>query len=315
MYESQSSKQKISFVLPVFNEEKNISLLIPEIKSHINPIYDYEFILVDDGSSDSSWEEIQKLSLQEKNIKGISFYRNFGHQNALRAGLMHCTGNVIITLDADFQHPPKLIPQMLELWQAGHDLVVAKKSHDTSSPLLLKIIRNFGYKLYQILGDGKVIPGVSDFRLMDRAILDYLLKCEEFNFIIRGLVMIPAKKPFFIDYEVEKRKFGKSGYSFRKLFNLFTQNITSFSTMPLRLGTFLSFIMVVLSLLYLIFILFAKFVLNLYVLPGWTALMSVVLLLFGSMMLYLGIISEYLITIFNETKKRPSYVIWKKENL
>lgn len=299
----------ISVVLPLFNEEENLMPLVEEIKKRIPPKYTYEIILVDDGSTDSTLRQIRRLAQKDPKVKGISFYTNFGHQAALFAGIEQVTGEAVITMDADFQHPPELIPQMIAHWGQGHDLVVAQKKRDTTSPLLLRLIRLVGYPLYKVLGGSKFFPGVSDFRLMSRPIADYVKSCGEARYILRGLVMIPAKSISFIPYTVQRRRAGKSSYSLGKRFSLYLYSITSFSVALLRTASVFGLFLIVLSFLYLTYVLYVKLVLGRVLVAGWTALVFLVVFLFGFLLFYLGILSEYIGAIFDEVKKRPRYLV------
>jgi|694.fasta_scaffold03438_4 glycosyltransferase involved in cell wall biosynthesis len=305
---------KLSIVIPMFNESENIKPLVEEIKKCLPVDIDYEFILVDDGSRDETFTIASKLAQKDNKIRALSFYRNFGHQAALTAGLSEAKGDIILTMDSDFQHPPDQISAMINKWREGFDLVVAQKENDPTKNIFIKFIRYIGYKSYSIIGD-KIIPGVSDFRLMDRNILDYVLRCNEVNAVLRGLVMIPAKKIYIHPYKVHERRAGKSGYTISKLFNLFLYTVTSFSLKPLRLASILGFALVLLSFVYLLFILFAKFILEWQIIEGWTALIFCVLLLFGFNFLYLGILSEYIGIIFWEVKRRPKYIVHKRVNI
>jgi dolichol-phosphate mannosyltransferase len=299
----------ISVVLPLLNEEENLLPLVEEIKKRIPPKYAYEIILVDDGSTDSTLEKVRHLTQTDHQIKGISFYTNFGHQAALFAGIEQATGEAVITMDADFQHPPELIPSMITRWEQGHDLVVAQKKRDASSPILLRLIRLVGYPLYKVLGGGKFFPGVSDFRLMSRPIADYVKSCSEARYILRGLVMIPAKSISFIPYAVPKRRAGKSSYNLGKLFSLYLYSITSFSLALLRMASISGLLLILLSFLYLAYVLYVKLVLGRAIISGWTALVFLVVFLFGFLLFYLGILSEYIGAVFDEVKKRPRYLI------
>lgn len=299
----------ISVVLPLFNEEENLLPLVEEIKRRIPPQYTYEIVLVDDGSTDTTLEKISNLAQKDPKIKGVSFYTNFGHQAALFAGINQARGEAVITMDADFQHPPDIIPQMIDHWEQGHDLVVAQKKGDATSPLLFRLVRLIGYPLYRVLGGGKFFPGVSDFRLMSRPIVNYVKTCGESRYILRGLVMIPAKSISFIPYTVQRRRAGKSSYSLRKLFSLYLYSVTSFSVALLRMASISGLLLILLSFLYLTYVLYVKLVLGRVIISGWTALVFLVVFLFGFLLFYLGILSEYIGAIFDEVKKRPRYLV------
>ncbi len=308
------TRATISIVLPIFNEGQNLEDIVNTIKNHIPPKYNFEFILVNDGSVDATEQHIEALTATDLRIKGISFYRNFGHQAALRAGLEHSTGDAVLSMDADFQHPPDMIPKLLNLWEAGHDVVIMQKLPTTEPIFIISALRKLGYLIYKLLGD-KILPGVSDFRLVDKQILKYVNACSESRYLLRGLVMLAAKNPTVLPYNVGKRRHGKSQYSVAKLFQLFLDSVTSFSLIPLRFATTVGILLALASFVYLIVILYYRFVLGTTIIEGWTALMFVLLILFSFQFMYLGILSEYVGAVFHEVKKRPSYVIKNKYNL
>src|SRR3989344_7283408 len=243
----------ISVVLPCLNEAQNLPLLIPQIIKSIPKKYNYEIILVNDGSSDNTTTMIELLARKNKNIKGIIFYKRFGHQPALKAGIENATGSAVITMDSDFQHPPSLIPKLIKLWEKGYDLVSAQKTEDHSSGKLMRFGRKIGYFIWQKVSGGLLIPGVSDFRIMSREISLYLKENPEKEIFIRGLTQLVAKNPTSIKYKVGKRKFGKTSYTLSLATNLFINGFISFSTFPLRSAWVLGIIFFLIIGIYLIF--------------------------------------------------------------
>lgn len=304
----------ISVVFPVFNEEESIEPIFSSVVRQIPKNYNYEIILVDDGSSDGSRVEIQKLG-KDKRVRGIFFYKNFGHQAALLAGISVARGDAVITMDADFQHPPGLIPLFIKAWLKGSDLVVGKKQEDTSGGPVMTPIRKIGYLAYKLLSGETLIPGVSDFRLMDKRIVSFIKECPEYRFVLRGMAMFPARRMTIVPYVVGKRLAGRSKYSLRKLSQLFLYSVTSFSLIPLRLAGAVGITLTSLGFLYLVFVLVNKFFFGGSVIQGWTALIFLLTVSFGFTFLYLGIIGEYLGAVFEEVKKRPRYMIEKTINL
>jgi len=307
-------KSTISVVIPAYNEEENIGPLLKEIKKVVPRDYDYEFIVVDDGSTDSTREKIEILA-SDSRVKGIFLYRNFGHQPALLAGLTFARGDAVIIMDADFQHPPELIPKMIQLWRDGHDLVVARKKENRVPSLSLRLLRCMGYMMYRLVGNRVLIPGVSDFRLMDSRIATFVKRCPEYRFVLRGLSMLPARSLAIIPYRVGERRAGKSGYSFSKLFSLFLYSVTSFSLVPLRFASILGAILVLSSFVYLSYILVVKFLIGKAIIEGWTALVSLLVILFGFLFFYLGVLGEYLGAVFDEVKRRPRFLIESTVNI
>lgn len=307
--------RKLSIVLPLYNEEANFPPLIKRIRQLIPKKYRLEFVLVNDGSGDNTEVLLHQLARKDKNIKGISFYKNFGHQAALQAGVSVATGDAVITMDADFQHPPELLPLFVSFWEKHHDVVMGQKKAENNNNVLIAMFRKIGYQLYRLIGERKLIPGVSDFRLMDRKVVDYLKACSESRFILRGLVMIPAANPKIVPYKIGKRRSGHSGYNFFKLLKLVVYSLTSFSLMPLRLAGLIGISLVIPSSVYLTYIFYSRFILKQAITQGWTALMFVVVALFGFLFIYLGILAEYISTIYEEVKHRPSYLVKSTINL
>lgn len=309
------AKATISIVLPLFNNGEDLADIVTAIKNNIPPKCNFEFLLVNDGSVDATEDTMVALTAKDPRKKGISFYRNFGHQAALRAGLEHSTGDAVLTMDADFQHPPEMIPKILQLWEAGHDVVIMQKLPNIEPVFIISALRKLGYLIYKFLGGNKILPGVSDFRLVDKQILKYVNACPESRYVLRGLVMLAAKTPIVLPYNVGKRRHGKSQYSAAKLFQLFLDSVTSFSLIPLRFATTAGLLLALASFVYMIAILYYRFVLGKNIIEGWTALMFVILILFSFQFMYLGILAEYVGAVFHDVKKRPSYVIKNKYNI
>lgn len=304
--------KKVSIVLPCLNEADNLPLLVPEIIKNISKQYSYEIICVDDGSTDSTSSVIKNLSSKNKKIKGIILHRRFGHEAAVFAGIEKSSGDVIIYMDSDFQHPPEMIPQMINLWEKGHDLVQLQKKEDINS---LKFLRKFGYWLWKYISNGILIPGVSDFRLIDKQIRDYLMKSQENEIFIRGIVGLAAKNCAILPYQVNKRRFGKSAYNFKIFFNMFATGVVSFSVKPLRIATFMGIAIVVFTSLFLSIDILISAISGRRFIEGWLTIVFLILIINGFMMVYMGILGEYIGVILNEVKKRPKYIIEKTFNL
>lgn len=308
-------KKKISIVLPCLNEAKNLVLLIPELKKQIPKKYRYEIICVDDGSEDNTYEVLSRLTKKDRNVKAIIMHRRFGHQPALLAGLGKVTGDAIIMMDADFQHPPTLIPKLISLWEKGHDLIQPQKTHDKNTSLWDKIFRSAGYRFWDFLSDGVLVPGVSDFRLMDKKLAEFIINSHEREVFIRGLVNIAARNPIFIPYNVGKRLHGSSSYNLKKLLNMFVNGFVSYSIKPIRLAAIGGLLIFTLTTLFLIYDLFSAFILGKKILEGWLTLVILVLVLNGIQMIYIGILGEYIGVIFKEVKRRPIHLIEETFNI
>lgn len=305
----------ISIVIPCHNEEKNIAPLAKELVKVIPKKYRYEIIFVDDGSKDKTYIEIFKLGRKNKHVKGISLHRNFGHQAALVAGTHYSKGNAIIMMDADFQHPPALLPKIINLWESGHDLIQMQKAQEKTTNAIKKIIRAFGYKTWQFVSGGVLIPGVSDFRLMDRQLVKYLLDSQEREIFLRGLTNLAANNSITIPYNVGKRKFGKSSYTVKMFINMFVNGFISFSTFPLRIASTIGLIMTVVSTTLLLGDVLLALITQRRIIQGFLTLVFLMIILNGFIIFYMGVLGEYLGVIFREVKKRPMYLIGKMINI
>ena len=301
----------ISVIIPAFNEEDNIKLIAQSVLKNLSNVGSVEIIFVDDGSTDSTLSKIQELAEQNSSIKYISFSRNFGHQKALMAGLEHARGDCAISLDADMQHPPELLQQMLAKWKEGYDVVYTIRLDSSESGVLKKFTSRLFYKSLNFLSDIDIPLGAADFRLLDRKVVNELNKFQEEWIFIRGIVKWLGFRQIGIEYEVQKRHGGKSKYSFRKMVSFAVQGITSFSLMPLRIAAVLGFILSTTAFLYILYALYAKFGLGVTI-EGWTSILISVLFLGGVQLIFLGIIGEYIGKMFIQTKHRPYYIIQDK---
>jgi len=307
--------KKISVVIPTFNESKNIPLLIPEIIKFIPKKYNYEIILVDDNSPDGTFETIKRLGQKNKNIKGICMYRRFGLQPSFVAGIKQAQGDIVITMDADFQHPPELIPKLVNLWEQGYDLILPRKQDDKSLNPLLRSIRRVAYEIWEKISNGTLISGVSEFRLMDKKIAQFIISSGETEVFIRGMVSIAADKPILIPYGVGRRRYGKSSFNLMRLLNIFITGFISFSPKPLRIASLFGLFIAFATTLFLIFDFSYSIFFGKTIIPGYATLVLLILILNGFVIFYLGIIGEYIGVIFKEVKKRPMYTIGKSINI
>lgn len=307
--------KKLSIVLPALNEAGNLPSLVPEIISHIPKKYAWEIIIVDDGSTDGTSRVIEALGSGDKRIKGLVMYRRFGHQSALRAGITKATGDAVITMDSDFQHPPELLPKLISPWEKGHDLVQAKKAEDKSAGHIRSLERAIGYWVWNKVSNGVLSPGISDFRLMDKRVVSFVNQSDESEIFLRGLVMLVSKNPIFVPYRVGVRKYGRSSYSTRIFMNMFANGFISFSVKPLRLAWVVGVLIILSSSVFLVWDIFRAIVFHIPIIQGWLTVVTLLLLLNGFIILYLGIIGEYIGVLFKEVKNRPKYLVQKTINL
>jgi len=299
---------KISVIVPVFNEEMNIMPLMQRLMKVLERYISREIVFVDDGSTDGTLNILRTISRQYPFTRYISFSRNFGHQSALRAGLMQADGDCIVSLDADLQHPPEVIPEMISRWQEGYEIVLATRSGSEALPLLKRISSRLYYRILNSLSDIHFDEGGADFRLLDRKVVMVLRQLPEQNLFLRGIVNWVGFRKYAITYEQEERAEGESKYSIHKMVQLGMQGITAFSVRPLRLATFAGLIIAGLAMIYAIYALFMYLFTNRTV-AGWTSLILSILFLGGIQMFLLGIIGEYLGRLFIDTKRRPDYII------
>jgi len=305
---------KISFILPVYDEEENLEIVSKRIKQAAKQSdIDYEIIFVDDGSMDNSLSIMKKLGEYDKKITYISLSRNFGHQNAIFAGMSHAKGNAVITMDADLQHPPALIPKMVDLWRKGAEVVYTTKKA-ARLPVVKNIIVKMSYWFISKISGMQLAFGQSDFRLIDKKVLKVILEMPEYHKFLRGQVEWIGFKQQGLSYNVEKRHGGKPKYSYKNLYDLAMNGIFSFGRYPLHLVMLVSLIIFCVSFTYitvvlLIWILKILKIIDVPMPPGWTDLIVGVLLLGSLQLMAIGILSEYVGRIFDQTKSRPVFIV------
>ena len=297
----------LSIVLPSYNEEQNIAHTARTLSELLRKEQiDYELVFVSDGSKDGTYQEILKAAEQDSRIKGIEFSRNFGKEASIFAGLQLAKGDAVIVMDCDLQHPPQVIPQMWELWNAGYEVVEGiKKSRGRESFLH----RCFAGAFYRIMS-GLIkmdMNASSDYKLLDRKVVDVLLELPEKNTFFRALTFWAGFKTVSVEYEVQERAYGESKWSFYSLMRYAITNVTSFSTLPLQLVTVLGVVSILFSLALAVQTL-VKYLTGTAV-EGFTTVILLILIIGGLIMLSLGIIGHYLARIYEEVKGRPRYII------
>ena len=309
-------KKKVTLVIPMYYEEKVVEECYKRVKSNLEKLtnYEHEIIFVNDGSKDKTLELLEKIAENDKCVKIVSFSRNFGHQAAVTAGLQYVTGDAIVIMDADLQDPPELIPDMLKLWEEGNEVIYGKrKSRDDESAFKLLTAKMF-YKTLNALSDVEIPKDTGDFRLVDRKVVDIINTLPEHNKFLRGLFSWVGYKQKAFEYERKERFAGETKYPLKKMIKLASDGIISFSTKPLKIVGGLGIITILISLIILIYSLISYFTGH-SAQAGWTSLIVTVTLLSGVQLLSLWIISEYIGRIYDDTKKRPQYIIDKKINI
>lgn len=304
--------KRISVIIPCYNEKENLLYLnqnLQEIfKTSLCSKYIFRILFVNDGSTDETLEEIKKLRKKNSNIDFISFSRNFGHQQAIKAGIDYASADAVIIMDADLQHPPELIPEFIKFWEEGFDVINSRNCKSRNQSPFKTITSKSFYALLNLLSYVKIEPGTADFRLIDKKVLEQLRKLNEQNLFIRGIIPWIGFRQYTIDYSPGERKFGKTKYTVHKMFSLAIAGITSFSIKPLRISIFFGLFLSVTSIIYMIYALYIGLFTE-KAIEGWTSVIVSVLFIGGLQLLMLGIIGEYLGKLFLENKKRPTYII------
>jgi dolichol-phosphate mannosyltransferase len=304
--------KKISIIVPVFNEEENLQEFYNRIKKVFNNLeYDYELIYIDDGSKDRSVIILNELIKKDSKVKAFLLSRNFGHQIAISCGIDNAIGDAIITMDGDLQHPPELIPNLLEEWENGYEIVqTIRKSTDDAS-VFKKLTSKIYYKLINKISKVHITPGGSDFRLMDKKVVEAFKLYKERARFIRGIVNNLGFKTKMVEFVAPARFAGTSKFSLKKMLHFALDGITSFSNIPLRIAFYVGLILGFFSLLLLGHVLYSKYIAQDAVL-GWTTLAVSVLFLGGIQLVGIGILGEYIGKVFEEVKQRPLYIVGKK---
>jgi dolichol-phosphate mannosyltransferase len=301
----------LSVIIPVYNEADNIAPLHDNLSRFLHN--NYEVIFVDDGSTDNTLTEVENLAAQNNCYKCISFSRNFGHQNALMAGMEHATGDSIIIMDGDLQHPPSLIPTLLAKLDEGFDLVSTRRIKTENINASKKIMSAIFYRFLNAISDTKIESNVADFKAFNSKVLKCILQFKERELFLRGIFSWIGFKSTTIEFDAPARKFGKTKYPFWKMLRLALKGTTSFSFKPLRLALLAGTIVSLAAFGFGIFALIAYFKGN--TVPGWASLIIAVMFLGGTQLLAIGLLGEYIASLFTETKQRPLYLIDKKINI
>jgi len=304
--------KKLSIVVPAYNEETNLSMLYQELlKVLLNLNMSFEIVFVDDGSKDNTWKNIAFLHHQDSRVKGIQFSRNFGHQFALFAGLCSANGDVVICMDADLQHPPELIPRLLDEWKKGSKIVNTIRIDSENLSLLKKTTSKIFYKVFSFLSGVRIDKGMADFRLFDRQALKSILQFNEQGLFIRGIVQWIGFPSSQVAFHCRDRFSGQTQYTLKKMISFALDGITSFSIIPLRLGIVLGIITSLIAFWQMAYAVYAKVILNVTV-PGWATTIAVMSFMFGILFILLGLIGEYIGRILIETRDRPRFIINEK---
>ncbi len=302
------TRKKISVIVPCFNEEESLATFNKTLLEFLPENYTYEIIYVNDGSSDKTFQLITQLAKDNPIIKYISFSRNFGHQNALKAGYDHASGDCAVSLDADLQHPPSVIKELIAKWEEGFEIVNTMRHDHQSISFQKKISSRIFYQIMRKLSDVNIENGMADFRLIDKKVLKQLRLFPENFLFFRGMIPWMGFNQAIVPFTANERFAGTTKYTFKKMIKFATTGVTAFSVKPLRLSIYLGSFIAVVAFLYGLYATYIHLFTDRAV-TGWTSVIFSVLFIGGMNLLMLGIIGEYLGKLFIENKRRPNYLI------
>lgn len=305
---------KISLVVPVFNEEEAIPIFYKTVRENKElKKHEVEIIFINDGSKDSTESIINALAIADSLVKPLSFTRNFGKEPALFAGLDHATGDAVIPIDVDLQDPIDVIPVLIEKWQEGADVVLAKRTDRSTDGWLKRKTAEWFYKLHNKISTPKIEENVGDFRLMSRETVENIKLLPERNLFMKGVLSWVGGNVDIVEYTRAERSAGESKFNGWKLWNLALEGITSFSTFPLRMWTYIGLFVAALSFVYGGWMIIDKLIWGNPV-PGYPSLLVSILFLGGIQLIGIGVLGEYIGRIYTESKKRPKYLLKGKKN-
>lgn len=303
---------QLSIVIPAFNEQGNLRELYITLLPTLSDLsISWEIIFSDDGSSDGTWQEIEDLHSQDSRVKGVQLSRNFGHQYALMAGLAQAQGKAIISMDADLQHPPSMIPALIEKWRQGYKIVHTRRLDPEEISRFKKWSSSLFYSIFSLLSGVPMESGMADFRLLDRQVLDEILQFQEDGLFLRGIVQWVGYQKTTLSYQCRDRFCGQSKYTLRKMIKFAWTGITSFSLIPLRLGIYIGILTSIVAFSEMAYAIFMRLFTDT-VVPGWASGVAIVSFLFGILFVLLGLIGEYIGRILIEVRRRPRFLVNKR---
>ncbi len=304
---------EFSVVLPAHNEAESIAPMCAALHDELAPLGSYEIIFVDDGSTDNTLAEIRAAAARQPAVRYISFTRNFGHQPALRAGLRHARGAAVIVMDADFEHPPQVIRELVDEWRTGFKVVGARRIDDPKAVSLLKrATSNLFYRLLDAIGDVRIEPGSADFMLLDRVAVDAVNALDAQDVFLRGMVRWFGYPSASVPFQRGTRRSGESKYTLTRMIELAVSGIAGHSLRPLRFAIYLALAFAGIGLMFIVYSLISFYFVR-HTVAGWTSIMAAIAILGAAQLLVLGIFGEYLGRILSETRRRPTYIIAETE--
>jgi dolichol-phosphate mannosyltransferase len=301
----------ISIVVPAYNEERNLEVLhrrVAEIMDGVVGRDDWELIFVDDGSADATWAAISVLNSNDARVRGVRLSRNFGHQSALMAGLAAARGQAVIMMDADLQHPPELLPDLVAKWREGYQIVHAVRRDPPNLSWFKRKTSRAYYKLFAFLSGVEIEPGAADFRLLDRQVLDEILQFEEEGLFLRGIVHWVGYATASVPFDCGERYAGSSKYNLTKMLQLGWHGVSAFSLVPLRIGIVIGLISSTIAFLGVCYAILGKW-LDKEAIPGWASSVAISSFLFGVLFVFLAVLAEYVGRIAVEVRRRPRFLV------
>lgn len=306
-----SSKRKISLVTPCYNEQNGVQAFFRRINEVFLPLadrYELEVIAVNDGSRDRTYDELVKAKVDNSYLVIVDLSRNFGKEAAISAGLDFATGDAVIPIDSDLQHPPEVILDLIEKWEDGAEVVLAKRVDRETDRPIQKLTANYFYKLHNRISDIDIPADVGDFRLMDRKVVEALKSLPENCRFMKGLFAWVGFRTATVEYKVAPREHGTTSFNTWKLWNFALEGITSFSSAPLRVWTYLGCLVSALSFAFAVYLIVKTLFFGIGT-PGYASIMVTVLFASGVQLIGIGVLGEYVGRIFSESKKRPVYIV------
>ncbi|CAI3949887.1 CPS-53 (KpLE1) prophage; bactoprenol glucosyl transferase [Alteromonas macleodii] len=298
---------KISLVVPVFNEEEVINIFYEKVRAELSQ-YQVQIVFIDDGSSDKTLEITSRIASSDENVKVLSFIKNFGKEPALFAGLEHSDGDAVIPIDVDLQDPIEVVHELIAKWREGYEMVLAKRANRDSDTYLKRKTAQWFYSFHNKISNTKIEENVGDFRLLDKKIVQSIIQLEERNLFMKAILSWCGGKTAIVEYSRDERAAGTTKFNGWKLWNLALEGITGFSTVPLRMWTYIGFMISSLSFGYGLLMIVEKLIWGNAV-PGYPSLMVSVLFLGGVQLIGIGVLGEYIGRIYVETKRRPRYIL------